>query len=147
VDGKIIPRHTWDPEASPYSADVPLMVGTVLNEMTNSIQMGDSTLDLMGMDEVKKRLTAQRGAKGEALLAAYQKSYPNETPFDLFSRIGGMGARMNALEQAKRKAAQGGAPAYVYWFQGKRPSSIAVRAPTIVRSCRSSFTTPNAARL
>jgi para-nitrobenzyl esterase len=121
VDGKIIPRHTWDPDASPYSADVPLMVGTVLNEMANSIQMGDATLDAMDMDEVKKRLTAQRGAKAEPLLAAYEKAYPKETPFDLFSRIGGLGARMNALEQAKRKAAQGAAPAYVYWFQWQTP--------------------------
>ena len=28
---------------------------------------------------------------------------------------------MNALEQAKRKAAQGAAPAYVYWFQWQTP--------------------------
>jgi para-nitrobenzyl esterase len=121
VDGKIIPRHTWDPDAPSYSADVPLMVGTVLNEMTNSVQMGDASLDAMDMDEVKKRLTAQRGAKAEPLLAAYQKAYPKETPFDLFSRIGGLGGRMNALEQAKRKAAQGAAPAYVYWFQWQTP--------------------------
>jgi para-nitrobenzyl esterase len=121
VDGKILPRHSWDPDAPSHSADVPLMVGSVLNEMTNSIQMGDPTADTMSMDDVRKRLTAQRGEKSETILAAFQKAYPKDTPFDLYSRIGGMTARMNALTQAERKAAQGAAPAYVYLFQWQTP--------------------------
>ena len=45
VDGKVLPEHPWDPKGSPLSADVPLLVGTVLNEFGNSIQAGDPTLD------------------------------------------------------------------------------------------------------
>lgn len=51
IDGTILPEHPWDPKASPLSADVPLLVGTVLNQFANSIQGGDPSFDEMGMDE------------------------------------------------------------------------------------------------
>jgi para-nitrobenzyl esterase len=121
VDGKNIPRHTWDPAAPDDSKNVPLLVGTVLNEMANSIQMGDATLDAMSADDMKKRITATRGAKADGIIAAFQKAHPSATPFEIYSRITGMGGRINALKQAELKAAQGGAPAYVYWFQWQTP--------------------------
>jgi para-nitrobenzyl esterase len=121
VDGKNIPRHTWDPTASEFSANVPLIVGTVLNEMTNSVQMGDATLDAMDMDEMRKRVTATRGAKADTIIATFQKAHPNATPFELLSRITAMSGRINALTQAERKAAQNAAPAFVYWFQWQTP--------------------------
>jgi para-nitrobenzyl esterase len=121
VDGKNIPRHTFDPTAPTDSKDVPLMVGTVLNEMTNSVQMGDATLDGMDTDEMKRRVTAQRGAKADAIIATFEKAHPNATPFELLSRITAMSGRINALTQAERKAALGAAPAYVYWFQWQTP--------------------------
>lgn len=121
VDGKHIPRHTWDPDAPADSAKVPLMVGSVLNEMANAVQMGDSTVEDWGMDEVKKRISAQRGDKTDQIIAVFQKLHPNATPFEIYSRISGMGARMNVLAQATLKAEQGAAPAYVYWFQWQSP--------------------------
>jgi para-nitrobenzyl esterase len=121
IDGRIIPEHPWDPKASPLSADVPLLVGTVLNEFANSIQAGDPSLDGMSLDEARKRLTAQRGDKAEAILQSFQQKYPKAAPYELLSRIGGMTGRQNAVLQADRKAAQGAAPAYLYWFQWQTP--------------------------
>jgi len=121
VDGTVLPEHPWDPKASPLSADVPLVVGTVLNEFANSIQGGDPTLDDMTADEAKKRLAAQRGDKADQIFQAFQSKFPKATPYDVFSRISGMGPRQNAVTQAERKAAQGGAPAYLYWFQWQTP--------------------------
>src|SRR4029453_10249019 len=37
VDGKILPNHAWDPTAPSYSARVPLLVGTTLNEFTTAL--------------------------------------------------------------------------------------------------------------
>jgi hypothetical protein len=42
VDGKIIPAQTFDPRAPEISADVPLIVGTVLNEFINGIDHPDA---------------------------------------------------------------------------------------------------------
>jgi para-nitrobenzyl esterase len=122
VDGKILPRNSFDPDAPSYSAKVPLIVGSVLNEMANAVQMGDASVDAWPMDGVKKRLVAQRGAeKADHLVAVFQKLHPNATPFEIYSRISGMSGRIGALTMAERKAAQGGAPAFNYWFQWQSP--------------------------
>jgi para-nitrobenzyl esterase len=121
VDGKSLPRHAWDPKAPEESAAVPLMVGTVLNEFGNSIQAGDPSLDGMSAEEMRKRLGEQRGEKAPALLAVLQRRFPKATPYELLSRSIGMTARMNAVTQATRKSQQGGAPAYLYWFQWQTP--------------------------
>jgi para-nitrobenzyl esterase len=122
VDGKILPRNSFDPDAPAYSANVPLMVGTVLNEMANAVQMGDASVDFWTMDEMKTRLSAQRGQeKAEHLIGVFQKLHPSATPFEIYSRISGMSGRVGALTMAERKAAQRGAPAYNYWFQWQTP--------------------------
>ena len=121
VDGKSLPRHAWDPTAPEYSASVPLMVGSVLNEFGNSIQAGDPSLDAMSAEEMRKRLSDQRGDKATALLDVLQRKFPKATPYELLSRSTGMTARMNVVNQATRKAQQNGAPAYVYWFQWQTP--------------------------
>ena len=122
VDGKILPRHSFDPDAPSYAANVPLMVGSVLNEMANAVQMGDASVDAWPMDEVKKRLTAQRGAdKAQHLIDVFQKLHPKATPFEIYSRITGMAGRIGGLTMAERKAAQGAAPAYNYLFQWQTP--------------------------
>ena len=121
VDGHFLPEHPWDPKASPVGAHVPLLVGTVLNDFANSIQAGDPSLDEMTLEEAKKRLTATRGDKADAVLQTFQHKFPKATPYELFSRISGMTARQNAVTQAERKAAQAAAPAYLYWFHWQTP--------------------------
>lgn len=122
VDGKVLPRNSFDPDAPSYAAKVPLIVGSVLNEMANAVQMGDASVDAWSMDEMKSRLSAQRGQeKAEHLIAVFQKLHPSATPFEIYSRISGMSGRVGALTMAQRKAAQGTAPAYNYWFQWQSP--------------------------
>ena len=121
VDGKVLPRNSFDPDASPLSANVPMIIGTVLNEMANAVQMGDATLDAMNMDEAKRRLMVAHGDKTDEIVQVVQQLHPSATPFEIYSRVTAMGARLNALTQAGRKAAQGAAPAYVYWFQWQTP--------------------------
>ncbi|HKV48594.1 MAG TPA: carboxylesterase family protein [Candidatus Acidoferrales bacterium] len=122
VDGKVLPRNSFDPDAPSYAAKVPLIVGSVLNEMANAVQMGDASVDAWSMDEMKSRLSAQRGQeKSEHLIAVFQKLHPTATPFEIYSRISGMSGRVGALTMAQRKAAQGTAPAYNYWFQWQSP--------------------------
>ena len=121
VDGASLPRHAWDPAAPEFSAGVPLLVGSVLNEFGNSVQAGDPSLDAMSDAEMQKRLGAQRGDKAPDLLAVLRRKFPQATPYELLSRSTGMTARINAVTQATRKAQQNGAPAYVYWFQWQTP--------------------------
>jgi para-nitrobenzyl esterase len=130
VDGNILPRHAFDPTAPSYSAQVPLIVGTVLNEFFNTVQMGDAALEDMTEVQALQRLgghnrgffNAGLGSGARKVFNAYRRLHPNATPFEAFSVISATsGVRLTALTQAARKAAQGGAPAYNYWFQWQTP--------------------------
>lgn len=129
-DGRILPRQPWGPTAPPDSADVPLLVGTVLNETYNSIQMGDASLDGMTMAEVKKRFSgrvnnyrnAALGPATDHVIEVFQKAYPEATPFTIFSVLSATATgRKTALNMAAQKAAQGAAQAYNYWFRWQTP--------------------------
>ena len=41
VDGKVIPAHPFDPAAPAISSNVPLLIGTCLNEMVNGVDNPD----------------------------------------------------------------------------------------------------------
>src|SRR5579871_1965599 len=119
VDGRILPNHAFDPGAPAISANVPMIIGTVLNEFTNGI--GHPEYESMTMDEVHKRVSARYGAKTDRIVDAFQKAYPNAKPFDVLSVIFAAPVRQNAITQAERKAALNAAPAYLYWFTWQTP--------------------------
>jgi para-nitrobenzyl esterase len=119
VDGNVLPRHPFDPDAPPLSSNVPMLVGTVLNEFVSGINHPEeeSTTD----DEVKERLSKIHGDKTPQIIEAFRKAHPKEKPFDILSRIQAAPVRQGAVTQCERKAAQGAAPAYLYWFTWKTP--------------------------
>jgi para-nitrobenzyl esterase len=120
IDGKNLMRHVWDPAAPESAATVPLMVGSVLNEMGNSVQMGNPALEEMSMDEVKKRLSKQF-PKSDALIEALQKAHTIKRPFDVYALSQGLPRRVDAIRMAQLKAEQGKAPAFVYKFVWQSP--------------------------
>ena len=119
VDGGILPRHPFDPDAPPISAQVPMMVGTVLNEFLSGINHPE--YEMMAEDEVKERVGKLYGEKSGQIIAAFRSAHPKEKPFDILSRIQAATVRQGAVTQCERKAAQGAAPAYLYWFTWKTP--------------------------
>src|SRR5262249_43482791 len=56
-----------------------------------------------------------------AIVAAYREESPDAKPLDLPSAISTAALRQGAVEQAKRKAALGAAPAYLYLFAWRTP--------------------------
>jgi para-nitrobenzyl esterase len=117
VDGKIVTRHPFDPDAPAVSADVPMIIGTTLNEMSPS--MINPALESMTDDDVRKRAAERFGDKAGMVFEAYRKAYPDVKPVELLSRM--YSVRTNAVTQAERKAALGKAPAYVYLFAWHTP--------------------------
>ena len=98
-----------------------MMFGSVLNEMANTVQMGDRTLEDMSADELKKRMTTTYKDRANALISALQATYPKAKPFDLYSLAAGAAMRRNLLKAAAAKTAQGKAPAYVWQFAWQSP--------------------------
>src|ERR1035437_7954678 len=117
VDGKIVTRHPFDPDAPDVSSNVPMIIGTVLNEQSPS--MNDAPLESMSEDEMKKRAAERYGNQAGVVVDAYRKAYPSVKPVELLSRM--FSVRTNAVTQAERKAAKGAAPAYMYLFAWQTP--------------------------
>ncbi len=120
VDGKAIPAHPFDPGAPAVSAGVPMLIGTCLNEFVNGTDNPER--ETLTSDEALKRATAQYGDKAAEIVAAYKREYPKASPFGIWAAISASGMRLNAITQAERKAAQGGAPAYMYLYAWRTPA-------------------------
>jgi para-nitrobenzyl esterase len=118
-DGRILPSQPFDPVAPAISAGIPLLVGSVLNEMTHGINHPE--YEDMTMDEVLRRARERFKDRAEAVIAAYQKLYPKAKPFDVLSVAFAAASRQNCVTQAERKASLGGAPAYMFWFTWQTP--------------------------
>jgi para-nitrobenzyl esterase len=119
LDGVIVPGQTSFPRASEVSADVPLMIGSTLNETFYATSHPE--YELMTESELEYEVRRTFGDWTPQVIRAFRNRTPNAKPFDLWSQIGASFFRDNTLKMAKAKAALGKAPTYVYWFWWKTP--------------------------
>jgi len=118
-DGRILPSQPFDPVAPAISAGIPLLVGSVLNEMTHGINHPE--YEAMDMEEVLRRARARFHDRAEAVIAGYRKLYPSAKPFDVLSVAFAAESRQNCVTQAERQSALGGAAVYTFWFTWQTP--------------------------
>ena len=119
VDGKILPDHPFDPGAPAISADIPMIIGTTLNEFVTALNHPE--FEAMSEADLQTRVRDLYGDKAASVIGTFRQRTPRAKPFDLWSRIAASGVRASAIQQAKLKAAQGRAPAYLYWFTWQTP--------------------------
>jgi len=118
-DGTVIPQHPFDPVASAISADVPMIVGTTLNEFAHNINNPDG--EAMSEQQMLQRVRDIYGERAAQIVAVFRERTPDAKPFDIWSHIACAPNRAAAIEQCTRKAAQHAAPAYLYWFTWQTP--------------------------
>jgi para-nitrobenzyl esterase len=119
VDGATLPTHPFDPQAPDISAEIPMIIGTTLNEFVTAINHPE--YEAMTEADLESRVRESYGERTAAVIDAFRTRTPRAKPFDLWSRIATSGWRWSAIEQARLKAAQGRAPAYLYWFTWQTP--------------------------
>ena len=119
VDGTNLPAQPWDPAAPALSANVPLLVGTVLNEFSNALY--DPSLISMTDDQLKARVATTYKDQAAHIIDVFRAANPKATPGQLMSLVSAAPVRQGAITQAERKAAQGAAPAFNYWFTWQTP--------------------------
>ncbi len=119
VDGRILPNHPFSPAAPAMSADIPMIIGTTLNEFVTAINHPE--YEAMTDADLQARAREIYGDRAMSVIDAFHARTPAAKPFDLWSRIAAADVRASAIEQAKLKAAQGRAPAYLYWFTWQTP--------------------------
>jgi para-nitrobenzyl esterase len=124
LDGRSLPVNPFDPTAPAQSASVPFLTGTTATEMTffatddQLRPIDDATLRqrVMGLLKVDD-------AEAARMIALYRKQQPGRDNIDLFLRMETDGGRfrLSVDTQAERKAAQKGAPVYLYRFEYYSP--------------------------
>lgn len=119
VDGKVLPNHPFDPHGSHLSEDVPMIIGSTLNEFVTALNHPE--YEAMSSAELEKRVRGLFGGKAPEIIAAFRARTPDASAFTLWSHIAAATVRQAAIQQATVKAAQGKAPAYLYWFAWKTP--------------------------
>jgi para-nitrobenzyl esterase len=118
MDGKYLPHHPFDPEAPAESRDVPVIISTTLE---------DAALRLTNWDLTESALTAlvneRYTGKAAEILPMYRDGRAGKTPYLIQAQIfTDSQNRVRAIAQAERKAAQGGAGAYMYLWEWVNPS-------------------------
>lgn len=120
VDGEILPRNPFDPDATPLAASIPLLIGC--NQTDMIFFMGaDPEAFTLTEPQLRQRLREFLGDRAEEGLRIYQKVYPHASPSDLYIQMWSDFSLMApTLREAERKAAQT-APTYVYRFDWRTP--------------------------
>jgi para-nitrobenzyl esterase len=117
VDGVFLPEKPFGKTASPLSANVPLLIGSTLNEF-QSLNPQLAGRANWTIDDFRAFLKRTHGDKADAVLAAYQSAYPGLKPGAL-AAVDPM-FRSGALRAARLKADQSG-PVYNYLFAWQSP--------------------------
>ncbi|HEX7080801.1 MAG TPA: carboxylesterase family protein [Gammaproteobacteria bacterium] len=121
IDGRILPRNQWDPTAPAYSADVPFLTGST---ETENGWVGPPPYDLPD-DEMLAHfveLANDDPAEGRRLLDLYAQLHPDKRNQMLWlTAESDATRRWNAQELCRLKHEQGGAPAYLYFFDWYSP--------------------------
>lgn len=113
VDSIVLLQQPFSPGFSDISKNIPLMMGTTLNELINtSYSEKDLTLEL-----AKERLEKVYGDKTNQYVELFEKAYPNFTPQDLLS-IDHI-FRPNTIKTTDARGVQGNASLYVYFLAWK----------------------------
>jgi para-nitrobenzyl esterase len=119
VDGTVIPKDPFDPEAPEISADVPIIVGYTREDS------GIRDLTAPELTETSLTKWAQDTYKDNAalILGTYRKIYPNATPLQIQSRIRtDVNTRKRAIAMVERKSKQNRGKAYLYLEEWASPA-------------------------
>ena len=126
VDGHNLPAHPFDPTAPQISRDKPLLVGWNEDEYTFfAWQRGDTSTFNLDFAALPAKLEPQLGNAATAIVDRYRQTMPDASAPEIFVAISSilmMG--LGSVEIAEKKAAQQGAPVYLYNFGYKSEETI-----------------------
>jgi len=123
VDGELLPRHPFDPAAPAASADIPLLIGDMKDEMASFLARDDKIWHrTLTEQELRDRVAAVAGEHTDHVVTTYRRLYPGMNPAErLIATLTDSNFRIRSLMVAERKAAQNGAPVYMYAFEWETP--------------------------
>ena len=117
VDGNHLPRAPFQPDATPVSRDVPLMMGSTEHETYFFPGQPIENFEDSELLSRIKQVTGTNDSQASTLIDVYRRGRPGINNVKLYHIINSDNTfRRGILTQAERKADQGGAPVYKYYF-------------------------------
>ena len=123
VDGDVVPRHPFDPDAPDVSADIPLIIGDMKDETTIFMATDDKVWHrTLTEGELRARVVALAGEHADRVLETYGRLYPNASPAErLIATTTDSNFRIRSLVLAQRRTAKRRAPVWMYSFDWETP--------------------------
>ena len=153
IDGDALPSGLFVDGSEKISKDIPLIVGSTLNEFCGQQHAGKN---VKIWNDVKADLQKIMGDKASAFVDEFRKVYPQDD-IDALYRLDRM-VRPAAVTQVLKRVADGGAPVWNYLFAYQLPSGdgefhachngdIPFFFNNVVRSANMTGATPEGIRL
>lgn len=117
VDNRLLFEQPYVDSAPACSANVPMMIGTTINEFAPSVYV--PMLRNLTMEQASGMVRGQYGEYADEYLEVFAKTYPDYKPNDLIDTD--YIFRPTAVKQADLKASAGGAPVWMYIFGWQSP--------------------------
>ncbi|MCC4213403.1 carboxylesterase/lipase family protein [Leeuwenhoekiella parthenopeia] len=115
ADGDVLLQQPFSPGFADISKDIPVMIGSTLNELM-PVAYGNKSLTL---EQAKDTLAQQYGERTDEYVELYAKAYPDYTPQDLLSIDKTF--RPYTIRTADARAEESSAPVYAYILTWKSP--------------------------
>jgi len=123
VDGTIVPQHPFDGSAPAASADVPLLIGDMKDEMASFLARDNKVWHrTLSEQEMHERVAAVAGEHVDHVVETYRRLYPGANAAErLIATLTDSNFRIRSLIVAERKAKQSRAPVFMYSFEWETP--------------------------
>lgn len=118
MDGRLLTRHPFWPDAPPQSAAIPMILGNTLDETRNLIGRGMPEMFDLSWEDLPGALARHMRCDIDPheVVAAYRGFYPDCTPGELFfAATTAARSWRGQVEEADARAREGG-PSWVYRF-------------------------------
>jgi para-nitrobenzyl esterase len=126
VDGGVLPRDPFSPDASPLSADIPMILGNTREE-TAYFYAGDPSLATLTWEALPEKVHETvrpfiGGLEPRKIVATYRALHPEYSPADVFFAATTAARSWKGMViESERRAQQNGAPTYVYQLDWRSP--------------------------
>ncbi|MCF0168131.1 MAG: carboxylesterase/lipase family protein [Bacteroidales bacterium] len=117
VDGAVIPDQPYDGKGPGQSVDIPMIIGTTLNEFAPSVYAPQ--LRNLTMEQVAEMAKGTYGEYTSLYIDTFKSVYPHFVPNDIVDYDTMF--RLGAVKQANVKFSQNGAPVWMYIFAWQSP--------------------------
>ncbi len=127
TDGVAHLRDPFDPDASPLTLHIPMIMGNTRFETTSLIGLGDTITFNLEWEDVPQKVIQHvqqfiGNLKADSLVQLYRQWYPHFSPSDVFFAITTAARSWRSMIiQAERRARYAHAPTYVYLFDWNSP--------------------------